>query len=371
MMKQLLIYILVMLILVPQAIDADTWKNAKLHYQWSFPKDHWRRDGYKTEWWYFTGHLESEKGSRFGYQFTFFRVGLTLSKPGLASEWDAKDVIMGHASISDLSTGRHLFSEVIYRATPLLGGFGTFPDTPIAWCRGPAGTDGKWSLQWNGEALDFEMVDRAQEMGFKLSTRPMKPLVFQGPNGVSKKGKGNASHYYSFTRLATEGTVRLGQSKYMVKGESWMDKEFGSNQLGENQVGWDWFSLQLDDGREVMLYMLRDRTGGVDFARGTVVSRNGEATYVDHSAFEVKATDFWKSPEGETTYPARWSIRLPDEAIEIEVVPELADQENRSKRVKSVFYWEGAVKVVSSRGERLGKGYVELVGYGSGSRPRI
>jgi predicted secreted hydrolase len=369
-MKQMLLYVL-MLLLVSSAVGAETWKTARPDYPWSFPEDHWPRDGYKTEWWYFTGHLESEDGSRFGYQFTFFRVGLTPTRPGLNSEWDAKDVIMGHASISDLSSGRHLFSEVIYRATPLLGGFGTFPDSTIAWCRGPAGTDGKWLLEWNGDAFDFEMTDSAQGIGFSLSTRALKPLVFQGPNGVSQKGEGTASHYYSYTRLATEGTVRLGVKEFKVKGESWMDKEFGSNQLAENQVGWDWFSLQLDDGREVMLYMLRDRSGRVDFGRGTVVSKSGELRYLGRAEFEVKATESWDSPVGDTTYPARWRIQIPGDGLVIEVVPELADQENRSKRVKSVYYWEGAVKVLSPKGVKLGKGYVELVGYGSGSRPRI
>ena len=370
MMRRVLTLILVT-ICVAQVSGIEPWKMAEADYPWSFPEDHWPRDGYKTEWWYFTGHLEGANGVRFGYQFTFFRVGLTPTINELNSNWIAKDVIMGHASISDLSTGRHLFSEVIYRATPLLGGFGAFPDSVIAWCRGPAGTDGNWSLRWNGAAFDFEMIDRVQEMAFSLSTQPGKPLIFQGPNGFSQKGEGTASQYYSFTRLATEGTIRLGDTEHQVKGESWMDKEFGSNQLAENQVGWDWFSLQLEDGRDVMLYMLRDRAGGVDFARGTVVSKDGEARHLGREAFVVEATESWKSPSGDTTYPSRWRIRLPVEDLEIEVVPELANQENRSKRVKSVYYWEGAVKVLSKDGEQLGKGYVELVGYGSGSRPRI
>ncbi|MDA0748812.1 MAG: carotenoid 1,2-hydratase [bacterium] len=368
-MKRLIIGLLVV---VSVAAWADGWKTARADYVWSFPEDHWARAGYKTEWWYFTGHLESESGRRFGYQFTFFRVGLLPEQPVLNSEWATGNLIMGHAAISDLSAGRHVFSEVLYRVVPLLGGFGVFPDSTIAWSRGPAGTEETWTLRWNGEAFDFSMADRAQEVAFSLHTRPVKPRIFQGPDGYSKKGMGAsaASQYYSFTRLETVGTVRVGEDTVRVRGQSWMDKEFGSNQLEEHQVGWDWFSLQLDDGRELMLYLLRDRSGAVDFARGTVVSATGQVRYLERGDFTVRATEFWTSTETGATYPAGWELEIPTEGLRIKVVPELADQENRSQRMKTMFYWEGAVDVLGVEG-RIGGGYVELVGYGEGNRPRI
>jgi len=350
--------------------DSDEWKIAVPDYAWSFPQDHWARQGYKTEWWYFTGHLESEQGRRFGYQFTFFRVGLLPKKPALKSDWAVNHLIMGHAAVSDLETGRHFFSEVLYRATPLLGEFGAYPDTLLAWSRGPVGTPEKWTLSWNGAAFDFGAVDAELGLRFSLRTKPVKPLIFQGPNGYSKKGVGDsaASQYYSFTRLATEGSVRLGDETFVVTGESWMDKEFGSNQLDANQVGWDWFSLQMNDGREVMLYVLRDQTGAVDYARGTLVSVDGKARYLDREAFEIDVTDYWTSAQTDATYPAGWVVVV--DGVRLEIQPEMNRQENVGRLVGSLFYWEGAVKVLQN-GKQIGQGYVELTGYGKGSVPGL
>ncbi len=357
------------------ATHAEEWKAARPDYVWAFPQDHWAREGYRTEWWYFTGHLSAEGDStrRFGYQFTFFRVGLLTGRPDLASDWAARDLIVGHAAVSDLTAGRHVFSEALYRAVPLLGGFNAYPDPLMAWSRGPAGTDGQWTLRWNGEAFDFEMRDEAQGAAFRLSTRPLKPPVFQGPNGYSRKGRGAtaASQYYSFTRLRTEGTLSLDGRQWRVRGESWMDKEFGSNQLGKDQVGWDWFSLQMDDGREVMLYLLRDGVGRVDYARGTLVTQAGEAKYLTPEAWRVRAVKTWKSPHTGAEYPARWVVELPGEGLRVEVAPELADQENRARLAGGLFYWEGAVSVKNSDGARVGRGYVELTGYGTKNRPGI
>ncbi|MCE2438288.1 MAG: carotenoid 1,2-hydratase [Candidatus Latescibacteria bacterium] len=361
------------LLALASVVHAEEWKTARPDYPWSFPCDHWARDGYKTEWWYFTGHLTSDDGRRFGYQFTFFRVGMLPQAPPLASGWATGNVIMGHAAIGDHESQRHFFSEVIYRITPLLGGFGEYPDTLIAWSRAPAGTDARWTLRWNGSGFDFEMTDTGQRMGFSLSNRPAKPMIYQGPNGFSRKGNARAaaSQYYSFTRLATTGEIRLNGERFAVTGRSWMDKEFGSNQLEAHQVGWDWFSLQLDDGRDVMLYVLRDTTGAADFARGTIVSAAGHAGYLGAEAFSIRATQTWRSPETDAVYPSRWEIELPGEDLRMLVRPVMADQENRSALIKSMFYWEGAVEITGRDGKRMGRGYVELVGYGTDSRPRL
>ena len=363
---------LLFFLLLATSIHAQDWKPARPDYAWAFPQDHWARPGYRTEWWYFTGRLNAEEDRQFGYQFTFFRVGLLTDRPDFGSDWAAQDLLMGHAAVSDLREGRHVFSELLYRAVPLLSGFNPYPDSLIAWSRGPAGTDGQWTLRWNGEAFDFEMRDDAQGAAFRLSTRPLKPMIFEGPNGYSRKGDGltAASQYYSFTRLRTEGTLSLGGRMWRVRGESWMDKEFGSNQLNEKQMGWDWFSLQLDDGREVMLYLLRDATGKVDFARGTLVSRTGEARYLAREAWSVRPTATWKSPHTGAAYPARWVVELPGEGLRLEVVPELADQENLARLTGGLFYWEGAVSVTSG-GQTVGRGYVELTGYGTKNRPGI
>ena len=373
--KTLLVGSLLLSSLQLPAMWEPRWRAAQPDYEWSFPEDHWARPGYKTEWWYFTGHLHSdEDGERqFGYQFTFFRIGLGTESPPLKSGWAARNLIMGHAAITDLTEGRHVFSEILYREIPLLAQVTNYPEPVIAWSRAPAGTDAKWTLSWNGQAFDFEMQDDSQEMAFRLSTRPLKPLILQGPNGFSRKGKQPtaASQYYSFTRLGTEGTLMIQGRRYQVKGESWMDKEFGSNQLAEHQVGWDWFSLQLEDGREIMLYHLRDRSGNTDFARGTVVGPKGEARYLARHEWTTKAISSWTGQETGATYPSGWTISLPSEDLELEILPRLQDQENRSHLLPAFYYWEGAAEIRNREGRTVGRGYVELTGYGEESRPPL
>jgi predicted secreted hydrolase len=364
-----------LLALGSQALAAQAeWHIAEPDYAWSFPRDHWAHRGYKTEWWYVTGIVADTAmpTRQFGYQFTVFRVGLVPDTLPLQSAWATDALIMGHASVSDLSNGRHVFSEVLFRPNGLLGGFGAPGDSLIAWSQGPYGTRGRWTLHWNGEAFDFAMRDDRQGVAFSFTTTPTKPLVFQGPNGFSRKGDNPtaASLYYSFTRLATEGTISIGEDTFGVSGESWMDKEFGSNQLGEDQVGWDWFSLRLDDGRDLMLYVLRSEDGTA-YGRGTLVMPDGTARYLDSSTWSLDATDRWRSDGTGAEYPLRWELGVPQLGLEVTIAPLLEDQENVTALVPDLFYWEGAVEVLSGDGERIGEGYVELTGYGTRSRPAI
>ena len=361
------------LVAVSTLLAQGEWKAADSGYRWSFPQDHWAHRSYRTEWWYFTGHLEAdeEPGRVFGYQFTFFRVGLMPERPALDSNWSTQGLMMGHATITDIKEGQHYFSELLYREVPLLGEFRPHPDELIAWTRGPTATDGRWTLQWNGQAFDISMKDSWQELAMDLETRPTKALVLQGPNGYSKKGTGGASLYYSFTRLETAGTLEVGGRSWKVRGQSWMDKEFGSSQLGEGQVGWDWFSLQLADGRDLMLYVLRREDGSVDFRNGTLIHADGTARYLQSAEWTVKSADSWESPATGAVYPSRWVIEVPEEDLDLAIVPLLADQENRSRLPGGVFYWEGAVAVKDSAGAVVGKGYVELTGYGENNRPPV
>lgn len=368
-------------------VTSAVWQPARPDYVWAFPRDHWSHDEYRTEWWYFTGHLTNEDGSRrFGYQFTFFRIGLAPDVPEWSSQWTTSNLIMGHASISDLDDEAHRFSEVLWRETPLLGEFLAVPAWPvgetapaarmsgsIAWSLAPAGTPGRWTLDWNGTGFDVSMRDDRRGMSFDLQTTPVKPLVFQGPNGFSRKGDAPtaASQYYSFTRLDTRGSLSLDGDTWSVRGTSWMDKEFGSNQLTGDQVGWDWFSLQLDDGRELMLYLLRRRDGAIDFARGTAIDGNGVARYLDSETWTVRALDTWKSSRTGAVYPMRWTVEVPTLGIDVEIRPLFEAQENLSQKAGGIHYWEGAVELVGHGSTIVGRGYVELTGYGPGNRPPI
>jgi predicted secreted hydrolase len=352
---------------------AAEWKVAAPDYAWSFPQDHWAHRDYKTEWWYFTGHLESkgEPGRFFGYQFTIFRIGLLEEKPDLDSGWSTQGLVMGHAAITDIEGRRHLFSELLYREIPLLAELRDYPDPLIAWTRAPVGTEGKWTLRWNGEAFDFQLRDDRRGLGLELRTRPVKPLVFQGPNGYSRKGDTAASLYYSFTRLESEGELWLGDHHYSVRGTSWMDKEVSTSQLTEDQVGWDWFSLQLDDGRDLMLYLLRRKDGTTDFRHATLVLTDGEALYLKDEQWSVRSTETWESEETGAVYPSRWELSIPDEQLELTLVPPVGDQENRSRLPGGVFYWEGAVKILDENGNPKGRGYIELTGYGENNKPPV
>lgn len=354
---------------------AAGFRSAEAGYAWEFPADHGSHAGYAVEWWYFTGQLESTDAPRrrFGFQFTLFRIGLTPEAPATDSDWNAANLLMGHASITDKDRRTHRFSEVLYRETPFLAAFSSKPGPGIAWSRGPVGTAERWTLDWNGDAFDFRMTDRRLGMAFALSTIPTKPLVLQGPGGHSRKSDdaAAASHYYSFTRLATTGSLTLDGRTFEVAGESWMDHEFSSSQLSERQVGWDWFGLQLADGRELMLYALRRADGTRDFARGTLIERDGAARYLDASDWTSRVTGTWTSAATGAGYPSGWRIELPGAGLVLDVRPEVVDQENNARLTGRLFYWEGAVTLTAPDGTPAGRGYVELTGYGEDNRPPI
>ena len=337
---------------------------------WSFPRDHWTHAGYRTEWWYFTGQLRSEDppGRELGYQLTFFRIGLLPEKPALDSPWATANLVMVHAAVTDVEARRHVFSEVLWREVPMLGAFEAFPRRPLAWARAPAGSAGAWTLDLEGETFRVAAEDRARGLSFQLAARPEKPVVLQGPDGYSRKAAeaGFASLYYSVTRLSTEGTVSLDGRAWRVRGLSWMDREFGSSQLAPSQVGWDWFGLQLADGRDLMLYVLRRADGSADFGRGTLVGADGSARWLAPGDFTVRARTTWRSPVTGATYPAGWSVEVPSAGLALEVDPAVSDQEDRAARGGG-----GAVRVRDAAGKPAGAGYVELTGYGKGSRPPI
>lgn len=364
-----------LLLAASSAAAAEGWRPADPGHRWAFPRDHSSHPGTRTEWWYLTGQLAAldDPGQELGFQLTFFRVGLLPAPPPLDSAWASANLVMAHAALTDLRAGAHRFSEVLWRETPFLGGFPPAPGHPLAWALGPPGTDTRWTIDFDGLAFTLSMADRAQGIGYALTARPRKPMVLHGANGYSRKAtaEGYASQYYSFTRLDTLGTVTLSGRTFAVRGLAWMDREVSSAGLAPGQVGWDWWSLQLDDGRDLMIYRLRRADGSSDFAWGTLVAAGGLARGLAADAFAVRATRSWTSPKTGATYPAGWEIEVPGEGLRLLVTPALADQENRAARAGGLFYWEGAVRVRGADGRPAGRGYVELTGYGKGSRPPI
>ncbi|MGC3999202.1 MAG: lipocalin-like domain-containing protein [Anaeromyxobacter sp.] len=372
--------LLAALLAAAPAAASGPWTPADPAWSWAFPRDHHGHPGHRNEWWYLTGTLEAldAPGRRFGVQLTFFRVGLLPQPPALDSAWATGEAVMGHLAITDVAGQVHTFAEVLWRAAPLLGGFPAPDRALLAWAQAPPGTDGRWTLQLaegadGAERFRLEARDQARGAGLALEARPVKPRVLQGPNGYSRKAArpGYASLYYSYPRLATEGTLTVGGRTYRVRGTSWLDREFGSSQLAPEQVGWDWWSLRLADGRDLMLYVLRRRDGGVDFATATLADRDGAVRLLGPEAWSVRVRGRWRSPRTGADYPSGWEIEVPGAGIRVTVEPEVAGAENVSALAPGLSYWEGPVRLTGSDGRPAGEGYVELTGYGAGTRPPI
>ncbi|MBI5967265.1 MAG: carotenoid 1,2-hydratase [Deltaproteobacteria bacterium] len=337
----------------------DEWKRVIGPRVWAFPKDHGAHPEYRTEWWYFTGNLKDDAGSRYGYQLTFFRQGIRREVPSLASTWDIRDLYLAHFAITDVSRGRFRFLERISRAGPGLAGAQT--DGMDVWVL-------NWSVRMKRSAIFLEASGFDMELELELT--PGKPLVLHGLNGVSKKGpaEGQASYYTSFTNLKTQGFLKThsGGSRMVAKGRSWFDHEFGSNQLSPDQKGWDWFSLHLSDGRDMMIYFLRLKDGSIEpTSSGTLVERDGTARHLGPKDILISVLDQWKSPQSGGVYPSRWRIQIPSAGIDLLVTPLVADQELNTEVSTGVIYWEGIVAGQgTSRGRKVScEGYVELTGY--------
>ncbi len=352
--------------------QAEEFEIAKPGRAFRFPEDHFSHDRFKTEWWYYTGHLETASGERFGYQVTFFRRSVEgevdsprASVSAEQSAWAVRNLYAGHVAVCDEPRGRFAFAEKVGRAA--LGRAGAANDRFLVWID-------DWRVAGLGSIHHVTGGDDRYRVDLALT--PQKPPVVHGSDGVSRKGDGpsQASHYVSMTRLETEGILVVEGKPLAVTGLSWMDHEFGSNQLAEDHVGWDWFSVQLEDGTELMAYRMRRSDGSVD--------RNSSASFVDRNAaltplacddVTVEARGSWKSPRSGATYPSKWRIAVERVGLDLTLEPVLADQEIDARSSTGTIYWEGAVRVSGAASGKpvRGRGYVELVGYAAPFREKI
>ena len=325
----------------------------------SFPADHGPHPDFRTEWWYYTGNLRTAAGRHFGFQLTFFRVALapgvvlTAGAEPRASAWSTRQLYVAHFAVSDITGGRfHAFSRSSREALGLAGASAS----PFrVWLE-------DWSAAGDGSSARLRAAEG--DVAVDLEVSAAKPVVAQGDRGLSRKGPepGNASLYYSLTRMPARGVVRLGRETLEVSGEAWMDREWSTSALAPGVEGWDWFALQLDDGRELMFYLLRRRDGTIDpFSAGTLVAADGTTRALEPGDVRVETLAHWTSPRSGVRYPARWRLSVPSAELRLEIEPRLADQE----LIVGTRYWEGAVAVAGSAADRpiAGQGYVELVGY--------
>ncbi len=328
-------------------------------YTFKFPRDHASHPGYQTEWWYYTGHLRTSSGRAFGYELTFFRVGLPRLRAASASAWAVRDLFFVHAALTDEAGGKFVFHDAVLR--PALGLAGADTSRYRVWLDAS-------SAQLSGDGVTHLLHAVAPEFALDLAAKPLKPPAIHGQGGVSQKtaGVGNASHYYSLTRMATSGSLRVGGDSLSVTGTSWMDHEYGSGSLTAQHAGWDWFSVQLDDGRELMLYALRMKDGSIEpLSAGSLIERDGRVTHLQRANFAITAKGRWKSATTGADYPSGWHLSVPAQALELDLAPTVRDQELVARAMGGVVYWEGSCRVRgTSHGAAVsGMGYTELTGY--------
>lgn len=337
--------------------------------QFSFPLDHGMHPEFETEWWYFTGHLYREGQTPFkdpapyGFQLTFFRRA-TASDNG-------QQVFLAHAALSSHENPQFRFHKLL--TSPLLGLAGAAEDRLRVWNR-------DWRAERLGDALFLEFSlpkdssatdpsPPSESLRVSLVVPSVPAPVLQGNAGYSAKSSevGAASHYYSIPGMRVTGNVASDRMTESVHGLMWMDHEFMTNALTSNQQGWDWFSLSLKDGRHLMLFVLRDKIGGIDYASGTIIHEQ-QTTLLRAEDFQVQVLDHWESPHSLARYPARWRISVPRMNFSAVLTPRSPAQElhwssasigKSAANGNAISYWEGAV---SDESQSV-IGYAELTGY--------
>ncbi|MFB3855148.1 MAG: lipocalin-like domain-containing protein [Vicinamibacterales bacterium] len=359
---------------------ASGYRLAVPGYRFEFPRDHFDHPEFQTEWWYYTGNLRTAQGRRFGFELTFFRHGVKRSETDRSlhdasegsagrarkSPWEIDHVYLAHLALTDVDGRRFLHEERVNRRGPPPGIAGASLDERRTW-------NGNWFVEWgpgsgsSSASLRLEAV--ARSFSIRLDLASSKLPVIHGNEGVSQKaeGYGRASHYVSLTRLLASGIVEVDGAAHAVEGTAWMDHEFFTHQLSEEQVGWDWFSVQLDDSTEMMLYRLRRNDGKADpFSAGTYIDRNGSATHLAAADCSLEPVgETWKSAVTGAVYPIRWRLIVPSLGVSLEARALLPDQELTSRNPVVPDYWEGAIALTGEKGGKRasGVGYLEMTGY--------
>ena len=342
--------------LVAEFSIPEGFQRAEKPLDWEFPKDFGPHPEYQTEWWYYTGNLESEQGDRFGYQLTIFRraVRPESERTERESNWATEQIYMGHFAVSDINAREHYAFERFSRGAAGLAGAQSEPYQV-------------WLDNWQVSQLSegqYQLTAEQDGISLDLLLEDLKGPILHGEEGYSQKGpdKGNASHYYSQTRMETSGSIQTNRGSYQVSGLSWKDHEFSTSALSSGQVGWDWFSIQLDDGSELMVFQIRREDGTIDpYSSGTLVNPDGSVIDLAREDFNIEVQDFWWSAESGAEYPSLWRIEVPEIGLQIQVQPLISDQE----MIMAYTYWEGAVDATGTRNGGLisGVGFVEMTGY--------
>jgi predicted secreted hydrolase len=350
----------------------------------TFPLDHGPHPLFRQEWWYVTGNLDTSTGERVGFELTFFRFALApggapeAAQPPLGggatplptSAWRTRQIYMAHFAVTDVATGRFRFAQKLSRQALALAGARAVPFK--VWIddwslEAAAAGAGRGAVPGTGAPWRLRAAQPGYEL--ELALQPLTAPVLNGEAGFSRKSAepGDATYYYSIPRLAVQGRLVRDGHPVTLRGLAWLDREWGSGELGAREVGWDWFALQLNDGTTLMFYALRNRDGSRDpHSAGTWVEPSGASRPLTAEEVAIDVLDHWSNAQA-SRYPSSWRIRVPSLSLELSVHPVLADQEIRSTPV----YWEGAVDASGTRAGAAvaGRGYVELVGYAAERSP--
>ena len=333
----------VVLLAVTLAADGPVWRETLPGYQYQFPRDHFEHQDFRTEWWYYTGNVVDAQGKRFGFELVFFRQGQNgaVDNP---SAWAIKDLYLAHAALTDIDGKHFWYEERPNREGPGIAGAAF--DQQRIW-------NGNWQAKWGGNSQTLDAI--TGPFRFHLDLKPVKPFVINGENGLSRKseGQGKASYYVSFPLLSVAGKITTASGTHDVTGKAWMDHEWFTEQLADDEIGWDWFSVQLDNNTELMLFEMRRRDGSIDpYSSGTFIDTTGQARHLKRSDFTLEPLIKWGK------YPVEWRIQVPSLKIDLTCKSALENQELLSKTGPS--YWEGAV---TYEGTNKGAGYLEMTGY--------
>jgi len=334
--------------------SAQGFEQAELPRTFRFPQDHAAHPGFRNEWWYITGNLKDATGHHFGYQVTFFRIALSPKQPPSASDWASHQVWMAHVALSDIEKGQHWHDQRLARDAVSLAGQDMAPFR--IWLE-------DWQIIGSEQGRFPWFIDLSTEtFTLRLQISPKKPVLLQGDRGLSRKSAepGNASYYYSFTRLETQGEILIDNRRLPVRGLSWLDREWSTSALAADQAGWDWFSLQLHDGQELMFYRLRKKGGATDsHSAGKWVYHDGQLQNLSADDVELTPLRYWSSAQGRR-YPIAWAMRIPKLNQQFRIEALLDNQEMDT----GITYWEGAVKIQDVNTEKTtGYGYLEMTGY--------
>ncbi len=321
-------------------------------YQLKFPEDLNFKKDFRIQWWYFTGHLYDEKGREFGYELTFFVVNVQKKK--FNSKFGVNRIYISHFAITDVLNKKFYFSE---KADSGVFGFAEMSENELNF------RIDKNNLKYSISS-GFHIRAQDKEKDIELFLNPLKPPVLHGENGYFRKSEESpfiASYYFSYTNLYTHGTIKIGNHRFRVAGKSWFDREILSTLTDKKHSGWDWFSIKLDDRREIMLYVLRNKDGSIDrYSSGTFVYGDGRYRSLSIKEFSVTARSFYISKKTKAKYPIEWEVKVPSEAVNIIITALVEDQEVLAYRTTGNYYWEGTCKV---EGSSNGRAYVEMTGY--------